>query len=89
MSDKTDFAFGKRVGVNDEVFSGNAYEMTKIFNLLLHCLKETNEKHGVGSEFFRLDFRPMSLDEQLTGEFPRESLILDMKWGSKKEVEEK
>jgi hypothetical protein len=50
-------------------------------------MQETNKKHGVQCEFFRLDFRQPYFDEQL--EFPYGSLILDMKWGSKKELQEK
>jgi hypothetical protein len=52
-------------------------------------MKETNKNHGVESEFFRLDFRGMDAYEQITNQFPLGALVLDMKWGSKKEIEKK
>jgi len=80
------FAFEKKLGVN-EICLGNVNSLLNLIGRLLVCMKETNQKYGVSCEFFRLDFRQPHFDENLT--FPFGSLILDMKWGSKKEVEDK
>lgn len=67
----------------------SCFEITQNFDDLplcpvMVCMQETNKKHGVQCEFFRLDFRQPYFDETL--EFPGGALILDMKWGSKKEL---
>jgi len=81
-----EFAFGKQVGIA-ECMLGNISCMQDILGRLMVCMQETNKNHDVSCEFFRLDFRQPYFDEQLI--FPIGSLILDMKWGSKKELEEK
>ncbi len=85
MEDKPDFAFEKKLGIN-EIMYGDISFMSNSITKLLYCMKETNDLHKVSCEFFRLDFRQPYFDEQM--EFPRRSLILDLKWGSKKELEE-
>lgn len=85
MSDNPDFAFGKKLGIADSLY-GNPSAICHIVEKLMVCMKETNKKHGVKCEFFRLDFRQPYFDEQL--EFPFGFLILDMKWGSKRELED-
>jgi hypothetical protein len=52
-------------------------------------MRETNKKYGSNSEFFRLDFRGQDSYEQITNAFPLSALVLDLKWGSKKELEKK
>lgn len=81
-----DFAFGKKLGIADCVY-GNLATLASMIQRLMFCMKETNKNHGVECEFFRLDFRQPYFDETI--EFPIGALILDMKWGSKKELEEK
>lgn len=81
-----EFAFGKKLGIA-ECLHGNYHEIAKMVERLMICMRETNEKHGVFCEFFRLDFRQPYFDEQM--QFPIGCLILDMKWGSKKELEKK
>ena len=81
-----EFAFGKKLGVSECVY-GNTHQLANLIERLMFCMKETNQNHGVECEFFRLDFRQPYFDEQM--QFPIGSLILDMKWGSKKELEEK
>lgn len=82
------FAFGKKLGINESLYH-DLDNIQRGISLLMQCMKETNALHNVHCEFFRLDFRPPSFDEDLIGEFPIGSLVLDMKWGSKKELEEK
>ena len=82
---ETDFAFGKKLGIAECVY-GNHATLASMIQRLMLCMKETNKNHGVECEFFRLDFRQPYFDE--TMEFPIGALILDMKWGSKKELEE-
>ena len=87
MLDKEpDFAFGKKLGIAEFLY-GNSHEIVNMIERLLVCMKETNQLHGVHCEFFRLDFRQSYFDEQV--EFPLGYFILDMKWGSKKELKEK
>jgi hypothetical protein len=81
-----DFAFGKKLGVADIMY-GNPTHISNMLARLIVCMQETNKLHNVNCEYFRLDFRPPTFDE--TFEFPIGSLILDMKWGSKRELEEK
>ncbi len=89
MEDKPDFAFEKKIAICESI---EIYENRRIifdaFQRLFQCMKETNELHKVNSEYFRLDFRPQSIHEQLAGQFPRDMTVLDLKWGSKKELEE-
>ena len=80
------FAFEKKIAVN-EICLDNVNSLLIAIERLLVCMKETNQNHGVSCEFFRLDFRKHNFDDIFT--FPLGSLILDMKWGSKKEIEEK
>jgi FAD synthase len=84
--DEPQFSFEKKIGVN-EIFLDDVNRLLNVIRRLLVHMKETNQKHKVSCEFFRLDFRQAYFDESLT--FPFGSLILDMKWGSKKEIEEK
>lgn len=86
MSKEMDFAFEKKLGVADCLY-GNPSSISNIISRLMLCMKETNEKHGVECEFFRLDFRQPYFDERM--QFPQGSLILEMKWGSKKELDDK
>lgn len=86
MDNEPRFAFEKKLGVAECVY-GNVPQIANLIGKLLFCIKETNEFHGVGCEFFRLDFRQPYLDETL--QFPTGSLILDLKWGSKKEIDDK
>lgn len=81
---ESEFAFGKKLGVH-EMMHGNHFQLGEMILRLFQCMKETNSKYGVTSEFFRLDFRNPHFDERL--EFPMGCLILDLKWGSKKELE--
>jgi len=81
-----DFAFENKIGVH-ELLCGNAHELAKMIERLIICMKETNEIHKVKCEFFRLDFRQPYFDE--AKQFPYCYLILDMKWGSKKELKNK
>lgn len=80
-----EFAFGKKLGVSDCMY-GDPVGLSNIIATLILCMQETNKKHGTICEFFRLDFRQPHFDEQM--QFPIGALILDMKWGSKKELEE-
>jgi len=80
------FAFEKKLGISEMMYGDIPFLANSIAKLL-YCMKETNEKHRVDCQFFRLDFRTSYFDEQLT--FPMGCLILDLKWGSKKELEEK
>jgi len=86
MHKEPEFAFGKKLGIAECLY-GNPSAISDIVGRLMVCMKETNKNHGVECEFFRLDFRQPYFDERM--EFPIGALILDMKWGSKKELEEK
>lgn len=86
MDKNPDFAFGKKLGIAECPY-GNLATIPDMVARLMVCMKETNKSHGVECEFFRLDFRQPYFDEQM--EFPFGSLILDLKWGSKKELDEK
>lgn len=87
MKDKPDFAFEKKLGICESIYVfENQRIILNAFERLFQCMKETNDLHKVSCEFFRLDFRPQTLHEQLTQSFPRESLILELKWGSKREL---
>jgi hypothetical protein len=80
------FAFGKKIGIAESIY-GNIPELSKMIERLLYCMKETNQIHKVECEFFRLDFRQAYFDE--TFQFPLGFFILDMKWGSKKELKDR
>ena len=80
------FAFGKMLGVSEIALSEPKLLIDSIARLIF-CMKETNKLHKVNCEFFRLDFRQPYFDERLR--FPFGCLMLDMKWGTKKELEEK
>jgi hypothetical protein len=82
------FAFGKKLGINECLY-GNIPKLSEMIARLLYCMKETNKIHNVSCEFFRLDFRQMTFEEDLLTEFPYGSFVLDLKFGSKKELEEK
>lgn len=79
------FAFGKKIGINDQCLGIDISLFLNIIGKLLVCMKETNKHHNIDCEFFRLDFRQPYFDEEL--QFPRGALILDMKWGHKDDVE--
>jgi hypothetical protein len=83
IADKPDFAFGKTLGVHESIY-GDPIAISHIIDILLVCMKETNKHYEVECEFFRLDFRQAFLEEEK--QFPAGSLILDLKWGSKKEL---
>lgn len=80
-----DFAFRKKLGIA-EFLCGDAVAVSNMIARLIVCMQETNKQHGVQCEFFRLDFRQPYFYEM---QFPVGALILDMKWGSKNELEEK
>lgn len=84
--EEPEFAFCKKIGIAEHLY-GNTIAISNIIARLMVCMQETNNKHGVQCEFFRLDFRQPYFDERM--QFPCGSLILHMKWGSKKEIEEK
>jgi hypothetical protein len=81
-----EFVFGKKLGIAECLY-GDAVAISNMITRLMVCMQETNKIHGVQCEFFRLDFRTPYFDEQM--QFPIGALILDIKWGSKKEFEEK
>lgn len=83
-----DFAFQKKLGVNEIVY-GDVEFLQKCILRLFECMKKTNQKHGVSCEFFRLDFRTINFVEETLQEFPFGSYVLHLKWGSKKELKEK
>lgn len=85
---KPEFAFVKELGIS-EILYGDIPQISNMIARLLFCMKETNQKHNVSCEFFRLDFRPQTFDEEITRKFPIGALVLDLKWGSKKELEKK
>ncbi len=81
---KPEFAFEKKIGIAECLYR----DIPAIHNLigrLLFLIQESNKINNVECEFFRLDFRYPFRDE--IDQFPYGSLILDMKWGSKKELE--
>ncbi len=86
MDNEPNFAFEKKIGIASSLY-GDIPSLINTIQLLLHCMKETNKNHEVGCEFFRLDFRQPYFDEK--NQFPIGALLLDMKWGSKKELNEK
>lgn len=81
-----DFAFGKKISFCESVYGDLDLIYKELIPRLLDCIKQTNRLNNVECEFFRLDFRPQSLDEKITREFPMDTLVLDLKWGSKKEL---
>lgn len=86
MDSEPNFAFGKKIAISDCLY-GDPVSISSIIDLLIVFMKHTNKQHGVNCQFFRLDFRQPSFDERM--QFPIGALILDIKWGSKKELEEK
>ena len=86
MADEPEFAFCKKLGIA-EYLHGDVVSISNVIARLMVCMQETNKNHGVQCEFFRLDFRQPYFDERM--QFPIGAFILDMKWGSKKELEEK
>ena len=83
-----DFAIEKKLAIADCLYGDKNYYVF-IFEKLIQCMKETNKLHGLSSEFFRLDFRQQDYYEEFNRVFPFGSLVLDLKWGSKKELEKK
>ncbi len=83
-----EFAFQKKIAIYEsfDIFK-NTRIVFEAFQRLFQCMKETNDIHKVSCEYFRLDFRPQTLHEQITGQFPMDMTVLDLKWGSKKELE--
>jgi hypothetical protein len=79
-----DFVFVKKLAIAECLY-GNPIAISNMISRLMFCMKETNENHKVQCEFFRLDFRQPYFDEKM--QFPMGSLILEMKWGDKKELE--
>lgn len=84
--EQPNFCFQKKVGLVEDLY-GNIPMIIDLIHRLLFCIKETNKLHETESEFFRLDFRQPYFHEMW--EFPKGYLILDLKWGCKKELEEK
>lgn len=80
------FAWGKKLGIAEALY-GDVRAISSAIERLLFCMKESNELNKMECEFFRIDFRQPFMDEEF--QFPRGSLILDMKWGSRKELEDK
>jgi hypothetical protein len=80
-----EFAFGKRLGITEHLYGDHQFLLDMIARLFV-CMKQTNKNFKTECEFFRLDFRNPYFDEKM--EFPLDCLILDLKWGSKKELEE-
>lgn len=80
-----EFAYEKQIGISEHCY-GNIPFMQDCIGRLLICMQETNKIHGLKCEFFRLDFRQPYFGEQFL--FPIGSIILDLKWGSKKELEQ-
>lgn len=88
MVEKPDFAFEKKIAICESVYvNENRLIVLDAFQKLFQCVKETNELHNVSCEFFRLDFRPQTLQEEISQAFPRDMTVLDLKWGSKRELE--
>ena len=85
-SKEPNFAFEKKLGISESLY-GSHHQLLNMIGRLLQCMKETNKNYGLECEFFRLDFRQPYFDEQM--QFPYGCLLLDMKWGSKKELNEK
>lgn len=79
------YPFHKKLVIND--IDDNQFLMNTI-KILFHCMKETNKLHGVTSELFRLDFRD-PLPHEWLGPGTNKPMIMDFKWGSMKEWEEK
>ncbi len=86
MTEKPEFAFEKKISIPSCLY-GDIEGVNRGFLILLQCMKETNKIHGLECEFFRFDFRQPYLDEGMT--FPLGSLICHLKWGSKKEWDDK
>lgn len=86
MIKEPNFAFGKTIGINQSL-AGDLSSIHLAIERLFACMKQTNKLHEVECEFFRLDFRQPYFDEQM--QFPLGCLILDLKWGSKSELEKK
>jgi hypothetical protein len=84
MEDEPRFAFEKKLGISEQLY-GDPKALVQTFERLLYCMKETNTFYRVTCEFLRLDFRQPYIDEQM--QFPIGSLILDMKWGSRTELD--
>lgn len=78
------FAFQKILGINEAMCHDPKF-ISDMICRLLYMIKETNQERKTTCEFFRLDFRPPSLagNEVL----PLGSLVLDLKFGSKSELE--
>lgn len=81
---KPKFSFEKKIGIHGQLY-GDIPALIEMIERLFYCMKETNKNHNVECEFFRLDFRQPYFDEEL--EFPRGCLILDLKFGSKEELD--
>lgn len=89
MKDKQDFAFEKKIAICELVdIIDNRRIIFDAIQRLFYCMKETNDFHKVNSEYFRLDFRPQTLHEELIRAFPIGMAVLDFTWGSKKELDE-
>lgn len=86
MDSDIEFAFEKKLGIPISAY-GDTNTIVRAIELLMVCMKDTNMLHGVECEFFRIDFRKSFSDEDKPLIF--ESLILNMQWGSKKELEKK
>ncbi len=78
------FAFEKILGVSPIILE-DPHNLAKMIERLLFVIKETNQLHSVSCPFFRLDFRQYY---QKDGILPIGSLVLDLKFGSKEELEE-
>lgn len=70
--------FEKKVFIPEFMY-GDKDVYTKMFLMLIQCMRETNELHKKDNEFFRLTFRPTRLGECEI----RDCLTFEMQWGSK------
>jgi hypothetical protein len=75
------FEFEKKIGMVDCHYD-NFPVMIPLIEKLLMLMRETNKINKRENEFFSLDFREPSFEEQ--GQFPMGSLILHLRWGEKR-----
>jgi hypothetical protein len=89
MSEEKDtFAFEKTLGIpmSCKIYH-HKESIINAFNALYQCMRDTNKLHGLCNTFFKLEFRNPTYYEECN--FPINSYILEMKWGSKKEIQDK
>lgn len=74
------FEFQKSIGF-PSYYYGDTPHLVDMMHRLFISMKETNEMHKKSCEFFRLDHRKPFPHE----DFPLDYLVLQLKWGCKKE----